>query len=169
MPTGHTQRGAVLIICLLFMLVLTVITAGALQSTTLQERMAGNARDTNTAFQAAEAALREAEAVLQGATVGPFNGSNGLFQDCTGLGSQCNPPDWSVRNSSHWATVSNFGGGVSASPQYYIEELPAIDNPETSLAADTAISPIRIYRVTARGFGVSENSMVVLRIAYRRE
>ena len=78
------HRGATLIVCLIFMLIMTVIGASALQSTTLQERMAGNARDTHAAFQAAEAALRSAERLLAAASLPAFNGSNGLFQDCSG-------------------------------------------------------------------------------------
>lgn len=53
-----TQRGAVLIVSLIFLLLLTLIGTTAMRNTTLQERMAGNTRDTNLSLQAAEAALR---------------------------------------------------------------------------------------------------------------
>lgn len=165
----QTQRGVVLIVCLVFMLIMTVIAASAMQSTTLQERMAGNARDTNSAFQAAEAALRAAERVLQGASLGTFNGSNGLYQQCAVSATTCSTPDWSARSSTGWLSISNFGGGVSAAPQYYIEELPDVEQQSVSLDADSARTPLAIYRITARGFGVSDKSMVVLRTIYRRE
>ena len=165
----NRQQGAVLIVCLIFMLIMTVISASALQSTTLQERMAGNARDTNSAFQAAEAALRAAERVLAGASLPAFNGSNGLFRDCSGTSTACTPPDWSDRSATSWATVSQFGGGVHRDPQYIVEELTVQGSPSTSLDADLAVMPYRVYRITARGFGVSSNSMVVLRSIYRRQ
>ena len=163
--TPSRQSGAVLIVCLLLMLLMAVISANTLRSSTLQERMAGNARDRNSAFQAAEAALRAAESVLESATLATFDGSSGLFPDCT---ASCRQPDWHDRASSGWVTVAGITG-VSAAPQYYIDELAEFDNPKLSMEADTAIVPIRAYRITARGFGVSDNAMVVLRTVYRRE
>jgi type IV pilus assembly protein PilX len=54
------QRGAVLIVSLLFLVVLTILGITAMQGTTLEHRMAGNTRDYAVAMQAAEAALRDA-------------------------------------------------------------------------------------------------------------
>lgn len=164
----RSQRGAVLVVCLIFMLLLTIISASALQSTTLQERMAGNARDSNSAFQAAEAAMRQAERFLQGATLGAFDGSRGLYKDCSGSAVECNPPDWKNRSATHWVSFTDFSG-VSTQPNYYIEELPDIAKPAVALDSDQAAAPIKIYRITARGFGVSDKTMVVLRSTYRRE
>src|SRR5688572_9206262 len=56
----HRQRGAVLIVALLFLVMLTLLGVTAMTSSTMEERMAGNARDNGVAFQAAEAALRDA-------------------------------------------------------------------------------------------------------------
>ena len=58
--TRHRQRGAVMIVTLLFLVILTMLGITALSSTTMEERMAGNTRDSQTALQAAEAALRDA-------------------------------------------------------------------------------------------------------------
>ena len=55
------QGGAVLIVSLLLLLVLTILAIGASQTTRIEERMAWNARDTDLAFQGAEAGLRAAE------------------------------------------------------------------------------------------------------------
>lgn len=57
-----TQRGAVLVVSLIFLLLLTLIGTTAMRTTTLQERMAGNTRDTNLSLQAAEAGLRAGQA-----------------------------------------------------------------------------------------------------------
>ena len=59
------QRGVVLIVSLIFLLVLTLIGVTASQSTILQERMAGNVKDRNMALQASEAALRAGETWTQ--------------------------------------------------------------------------------------------------------
>jgi len=58
------ERGAILVSALLMLLVLTVIGVSVMQITRMQERMAGNTRDLNLAFQGAEAGLREAEQFL---------------------------------------------------------------------------------------------------------
>lgn len=55
------QRGATLIVGLIFMVALTLLGVMAMKSTLLQERMAGGSRDHSLAFQAAEAALRDAK------------------------------------------------------------------------------------------------------------
>jgi len=55
------QRGAVLVITLMFLLVITVLAITSVQVSTREERMAGNLKDWNIAMQAAESALRDAE------------------------------------------------------------------------------------------------------------
>jgi type IV pilus assembly protein PilX len=56
----HHQSGAVLVVALLFLLIITMLGVTSMQSTTSEERMAGNVRDWNNSLQAAEAALRDA-------------------------------------------------------------------------------------------------------------
>lgn len=55
------QRGAVLIVALIMLLLLTIIGLSSMRGTSLQENMAGNMRDSNLALQASEAALRLGE------------------------------------------------------------------------------------------------------------
>lgn len=166
----HNERGSALIVSLIFMLLLTIIGVGAMQSASLQERMAGNSRDLNSAFQSAEAAVRAAEDYMQGATVGPFNGSNGLYRYCEAgvTGTDCNGPQWSARSSTGWVKRSGTIAGVSEQPEYVIQQMPSIADPEGSLAADEVGPTLDYYRITARGFGTSSNTMVVLQVMYRR-
>ncbi|MFZ1642730.1 MAG: PilX N-terminal domain-containing pilus assembly protein [Candidatus Contendobacter sp.] len=58
------QGGAALVVGLILLVVITLVGVGAMQSTTLQEKMAGNLRDSNLSFQAAEVALRNCENIL---------------------------------------------------------------------------------------------------------
>ena len=55
------QTGAALFISLMFLIILTLIGLSAANVGIMQERMAGNVRETNEAFQNAEATLREVE------------------------------------------------------------------------------------------------------------
>ena len=66
-PARHGQSGAVLVVALLFLLIITMLGVTSMQSTTAEERMAGNARDQNNSLQAAEAALRDAWYDINGA------------------------------------------------------------------------------------------------------
>ena len=76
------QRGMVLVVSLIILVVITLLAISAMRVTTLEERMAGNTRDRQLAFQAAEYALREAQDYLSTAVLGTFSatgGSGGLF------------------------------------------------------------------------------------------
>jgi type IV pilus assembly protein PilX len=158
------ERGAVLIVSLVFLLVLTVLGVAALRNTTLEERMAGNLRDANLAFQAAEAALREGEQFLQQATLPAFAGANGLLlmQDDAGQ-----PDFW---NNHAWGANSRTAGavgGTAAAPQFVIEELPALPA-EGDSARFGALPEVGFYRVTARAVGGTTDAVSILQTTYRR-
>lgn len=59
------QRGAVLVVSLILLVLMTIIGVTAMRANTLQEKMTGNMRDYSLAFQSAESALREGESRLQ--------------------------------------------------------------------------------------------------------
>lgn len=63
-PSRQSQSGVVLIIGLMILLVMTIVSFTAIQSSTMQEKMASNASGRNQAFQAAETALKEGEETL---------------------------------------------------------------------------------------------------------
>ena len=162
------QRGSVLVVALIFLLLLSIVGLGAMQSSTLQERMAGNSRDMNTAFQAAEAALREAETYLTSVTLGTFTstGTDGRYA-CT-AGTEC-IPDWADSSSTGWkAKTGTALNSVHKTPEYVIRRLPPIADPSGSLVSDQPASTLEIYEITARGFGTSGESAAVVRTLYRR-
>ena len=78
-----TQRGAVLIVALVMLLVLTVLGTASIRDTTMEERMAGNFRDRTAALEAAETALRTGEAGISNTTVYSalaFDGTDGSYE-----------------------------------------------------------------------------------------
>lgn len=166
----QVQRGAVLATALIILVIITLIGVTASQVTSLEERMAGNFRDRNLAFQAAEAALREGEQLLDGLLLPSFDGTNGLYS---------NPPAGCPAGNFIWQCVSPFQGGdsdvrvyndnlhgIDRPPVYIIEQLPRI-NTGGSLDAAGAIE-IQLYRVTAWGMGGNPNTIVQLQTVYRR-
>ncbi len=176
------QRGVVLAIALIMLVILTLLGVSALQVTGLEERMTGNMRDRSLAFQSAEAALREGERQLDvpDSNLPTFNDTNG-FYTAPGEG---DPPVWadyigaSADSATFWSTNGRpYGGadgdasvdGVGAQPRYIVEELPYVpgvgDSFEASLPQDQLPS---YYRVTARATGGTDTAVVVLQTTYRR-
>ena len=169
--TSHRQGGAVLLVSLVFLLLLTVIGLSAIQSSTLQERMAGNANDVNTAFQSAEAGIREAEVILQQASLPTFDGSGGRYLVCSDPESttvSCSVPDWQNASSTGWATLSGIDG-VARQPQFYMQKYVSVYDPLGDLSSDTPPKILDIYKVVSRGFGLSDKSMSALETTYRRD
>ena len=60
-----TNTGVALFISLVLLLVLTILGVSVVQTTSLEIRMARNEHDSLLAFEAAESALRDAEAALE--------------------------------------------------------------------------------------------------------
>lgn len=98
------QKGAVLIVGLVILLVVTMIGVGGQQSTVLQERMAGNMRQNNIAFQAAEAALQAALSYIE---------SHGLPITATDSGSELVWTSCTVAMATGAAATETEGGTVA--------------------------------------------------------
>lgn len=162
------QQGVVLAVGLIMLLLMTLIGITGMQTTTLQEKMTGNFRDRNLAFQSSEAALRDAEQYLRFTAIIPaFNGSNGLYQPASDgvdvwLDSEI---DWTDTSASvqYSTTLDN----VASQPQYIIEELPPVPDPTSSLEGGITQTS-KFYRVTSRATGGTDTAVVILQSVYKR-
>ncbi len=163
------QRGAVLLVALIMLLLLTILGAAAMRDTNLQERMAGNMRDHNLAFQAAEAALRFAEQEVKTDYANLINDNKYPINNMNG--NTFVPPKV--------VTFTDFKGEVYKATTYTITRLPhpgQLDmqnmvNPTTaggdSLAAgESLILDFVLVRIEATGTGASPDSKVTLRSLY---
>lgn len=145
------QHGIALVIALVFLLLLTIIGVTAMNTTTMQERMAGNARDRNAAFQVTEATLRVAEEEIR-------DGANTAQSHVHDEGEG---PDWqNLDCGSSDVTTADSVDAPSDPPCYYIEE-------SVDMALDTSSDPDLVYQITARGQGLSGDTTVILRSSYR--
>lgn len=133
--SARRQRGAVLIVALVMLLLLTMIGLSSMRGTSLQEAMAGNLRDGNLALQAAEAALRKGEDV----TVTKFEENTlGTLDAAAQTGTYANFPD------------------VASVPAYRISLLAKL---RTSTEAGVSVDGEgAIVRVESDGYGVSMNA-----------
>jgi type IV pilus assembly protein PilX len=176
---SRNQDGAVLIIGLLILLVLTILGITNMSTTSMQERMAGNDRDRQIAFQSAEAALRAAEEFVQNSTyaalaAGNFTAActNGLCAKIT-TGNTDNWLDNTVWSTStkHRVYTANFNEIVS-NPKFIVEDLGKVLVAGVSSLPDCYVSPFpcpNMYRITALGTGSSDNSRVMLQSVFRKE
>ncbi|MDV6344631.1 PilX N-terminal domain-containing pilus assembly protein [Nitrosomonas sp. Is37] len=174
------QRGVVLATGLIFLVMMTLLGVTAMQTTMLEEKMAGNLRDETLAFQAAEAALREGEMFLQQITLPAFDGSNGLYAETPADETQAaetqaaetqapDPITWPGWSTSG-RTIATTMSGVASQPRYIIEQrripVPAEKGGSVQQSATTMTSTM--YRVIARGVGGTESAVVILQSDYRR-
>ena len=177
LPGRGAQRGAILIFCLVFLLVLTTMGVASMESTVLEERMAGNMQDHNAAFQAAESSLQAAENWLIGQTLWPATSSDGSTtvwelnaidpddEDALHWWEDADrqTSDWWENNAEAVAGVA----GLASAPRYTVEELADI-NAGQSLAIGTGVqNRVRVFhRITARGVGTSNSAVVRLQSTY---
>lgn len=169
----QTETGAVLVVSLVFLLVLTLIGLSGLQVTSLEEKMSGNMRDRNLAFQGAESALRAGEMYLTLPTLPPFSCTNGRYSwnDVNCDGTREDAQIWD--SSSDWSGISKvtYSAGTLAStssaPAYIIEQMPAVAESGDSLEAGVA-QDSQYYRVTARATGGTTDAVALVQSLYKR-
>jgi type IV pilus assembly protein PilX len=173
-PHLYNQKGSALVVALTILLVLTILGVSAMRGTALQDKMAGNALDSQIAFEAAEFALRQAEILLESQTLseadyGPNGGTGGYF-DFKGL----NPEAWTIENNwnNNAVDANTYNGNVSRFPHFMIQKVDAKVNLEDSpglgggYGVDRFVG-LNVFQVSARGYGISPNSRVMLQVYYR--
>jgi type IV pilus assembly protein PilX len=175
----NRQSGVVLIVSMIMLVILMLIATTGMQVNSMEEKMAGNMRDKDLAFQAAESALRAAESSLDPpATLPTFSvsGTNGFYDLSVVSSSPIDiKSDDSLKSDSFWrtgtntdststdtsttvakSTINSLGNEIEA-PQYIIEKLPALPS---------CTSQCQPYRITVRATGGSKNSVVILQSVY---
>jgi len=160
------QQGAALAVSLIILTLMTVIGVTAVKSSVIENRIATNMYDKQMSFEAAEAALRDAEAWLKAQAT---NTHDGVEED---------KPMLKFSDDSIWeAYGENYGDanglsasekmpGLSAEPQFIVEQFTFIpdDMSAETLAAGRGEF---YYRITARARGGSSTSETLLQTIYR--
>lgn len=173
------QRGTVLVVALIMLLLMTMIGLGSMRSTGMEERMAGNWRDVNIAIQAAEAALRDGENWLAPGTAMPnlWNYPNcPVGQTCRAFRLSSAPDDATLdllgANLAQWrqnaTAYPNALAGVAAAPESLVEHRAYIRDHLTigfGVAQETGRDQ---FRVTSRGVGQSLDAEALLQSHYAK-
>ena len=180
------QGGVAIVFALVFLLVLTTLGVSVVGTTTSEEKMSRNYRDSLIAMSAAEAALRDAEVRLTGYYTDPPTPISGIFDsNCTnGLCNQSvtltlGQPVYTIYTMTGSPAVALGGnlcggstpvlGAVTGSPPFVIAGVAQTPQPcyiiellPFSLPGQSASSPSSIYRITAIGWGRSPTTQVTL-------
>lgn len=180
----RAQRGFILVTSLIFLVILTLLAVSAINSSTLQERMAANQREKSRALDAADSALRHVETVLASddfrtcnTVIQPSGSSaNGSCDDdasnLTIVAASDSDDDSATRylSDAFWsqAGVSTYQLPDNTSTsglkvQYVVEYVrqEAYDlNPDSS-------GSTLLFRITARARGTSAASRAVVQSVYR--
>ncbi len=173
---NNKQHGVVLVIGLIMLTVMMLLAVLSMQSSGVQELMSNNTKDKVIAFEAAESAIRAAEDYLdaQGVlNISAFDNdeSDGLlanlYDEAWGEASI----DWLGTNSG--AVEVDVMGDIISKPGYVIQHIgtviPDLDkqlNVDNSYASGQTNSVIEMFKITARGTGGSDNTVVVLEAMY---
>ena len=160
-PASHQESGVILIISLVFLALVSILGASAVSTVLLQERISGNYRDTNMAFQAAQAAMAEGERCLKSARCNPTTTPLTMNTGIAGLGYdpgsriQWKHFDWASQGTPVTANLD----GVRRKGYFVIEKL---NNPPPTSGDPT------IYRITSYGVGSSVDGGSILQATYVR-
>lgn len=176
------QKGISLVMTLLFMVAALVLGVSVLGVSVMQERILGNTKDRDLAFQAAEAALRDAEEdISKNISIASS------FDDTCTAGLCTAPTQRSVisplpvdqQTGFSWATttqVRTYGQytsapslvNVASPPAYVIEKIGNLGTPsgESMVLGAEVVAPGVGYRITARATGARAETIVTLQSIY---
>jgi type IV pilus assembly protein PilX len=162
-----SQHGAALVVVLILLLVMTLLGLASLRGTLMEERMSGSLYDRNLSFQAAEAALREAEVrIADGGLTIPTTAT--CLDGICGTPTASSADRWRDSGFNGWkATTGTFL--KTATPQYFIEYMgiaptwPGCDQLPEGERHPHCLKPR--YRVTARSTAI-DRAAVLLQTTY---
>lgn len=110
-PSARTQRGAVLYVALIMLILLALIGVIGMQVSGMQERMSANYRAANLAFQRGEGAARGAECALEDIVNRTTTAGCAAFLAAADVDMICDngfdPGDWAEKQTLTTARVVN--------------------------------------------------------------
>lgn len=161
------QHGAVLVVSLMILLVMTLLGLSSMQGTILEEKMSGNMRDRNLALQSAEVAMRDGETFIDNiVNTSKFDDTGGLYAMAT------SDPNYFSANT--WASARTYSGtmpAVKTQPHYVVKYVGDISGAGGSINiggySDKPVGgDVTTFRITSRGTGGRDTTQVFLQTHY---
>jgi type IV pilus assembly protein PilX len=155
------QQGMAIVMALVFLLILTLLAVNTTNTTIMAEKMSQNMRDSTSAFQAADAALTDAESWLTAQSSAPTAVSTCSTSPTT----PCNV--WTL-NASPLGTLSaqTTTWWTNNGRPYSSTLANVVTQPRFIIEQSSVVSGTYFYRITARGVGTSSNATVTLQSIY---
>jgi type IV pilus assembly protein PilX len=126
-PRGG-QRGISLVVSLILLVVATLVALGSMRGVVLQSRMSATTHDRSLAFQAAEAALRDAETRAATATSASFPASNCSNGFCA-QPALADTPRWLDTGFNQWRAAAGVTVPADApAPEAIVEDMGEASN-----------------------------------------
>jgi type IV pilus assembly protein PilX len=169
--SSRYQRGAVLVVSMLMLLVMTILGVAAMQMTRFEERMAGNSRDINIAFQGAEAGLRDGEQRIAAMMGSPAYCST---PPCVVYQSEVLPANlrdqtlawWSANGRELGVAGTQEVSDSARDPMVVIEEMTTVS--DSLVIGATGSGSRTFFKVTANSAGANAQTEAVLETTYAR-
>jgi len=175
-----SQKGIILIVGLVMVLLITVIALAAIRGSGLQESMVGNMRERNVAFQSAESALRECEE----RDLGPMASASPSGTCVDGKGScedlDITPQNSVTNNDVYWRQKARpilvKVPDVANQPTCLVELLTVSDPKASAASIGGSIGRLGMqktgfpipFRVSAQGVGAIQTTPVITQSTYTR-
>ncbi|AOS96890.1 hypothetical protein AUP74_01442 [Microbulbifer aggregans] len=164
------QRGAVLVVSLIVLLVLTLIGVSAARTVLLEEKMTFASRDAKVALEVAEALVRQGEQYIDGiSTTGEFGNQNWLHAEGDAPDDLLAAATWSDNSSSSFEVPMEDSKGNQLSGRMYIEiagnadkEDPADSITVGGYGQTTGGGEVKVFRIIARGQGLTDSTTRVI-------
>lgn len=157
------QHGMALVVVLLLLLLMTLMGLASMRGTVLDERMSANHFSRSLAFQSAEAALRQGEALALRNPTPPLAGCDQMGLCATPESAAQVLDRWHDQNFQQWVDASAPYGSVANKAQYFVEYMGLAPSwPGCNREIGTSANCLsRRYRVTARSIA-ADNAQVML-------
>ena len=192
----NSQAGASLIVVMLILVIVSILGVSGIQIAMMGERGTRNDRDQQVAWQAAEAALMDAEFDIEGLPASSTTKRNTIFKsentDIAKFEASCGnsgqsrglcalnatgKPAWltvdftATGNSAATVQFGTFTGRAFPSGSQGVQPSRppryVIEPIPDPLVSRTNPQPRYVYRVTAMGFGPNPESQAVVQMIYR--
>lgn len=189
------QRGAALLVALILLIVITLVGLAAIATTILQNKMTANQYDRQIAFQATEAAMRQAAvAITSDAGVTVTTPAPTGIEDCSTPSGDTTPTNVCLTDpfkdtnanlvitsvpASGSTAAFDAGALAAAQPQYVIQYMGCFQGPQGSIvdisipgAGSGITSDFYFYRITARSGDpttTGNRSIVTLQSMFRNQ
>ena len=173
---AKNQNGTVLVLSLIILSVLTLVAVTGMKTSVNEEKMTGNLRDRELAYQAAEAALRQARTDVDAMTsFATLTNTNGLLKSDVDDPDYYDPAMWYV--SGNYQTIAGgiANGQLANVPRFVVQHSTrkdwcksATEGALGEIQGNAKSCPSDVFLLTAHGTGLSADTTMALQEYFGR-